>query len=47
LQAWDEGVATMQIGEVARITATPDYACAPTRREPRAARSWLSAPLRL
>ena len=25
-QAWDEGVASMQIGEIARITATPDYA---------------------
>ena len=25
-QAWDEGVATMQLGERAKITATPDYA---------------------
>ena len=26
IKAWDEGVATMQLGEKARITATPDYA---------------------
>ena len=26
IKAWDEGVATMKLGEVARITATPDYA---------------------
>jgi len=26
IKAWDEGVATMKIGEIARITATPDYA---------------------
>jgi len=34
MQAWDEGVATMQIGEVAKITATPDYACVAVQRIP-------------
>jgi peptidylprolyl isomerase len=31
IKAWDEGVAGMQLGEVARLTATPDYGCAPSR----------------
>lgn len=26
IPAWDQGVATMKLGEVARITATPDFA---------------------
>ena len=26
IPAWDQGVATMKLGEVARITASPDYA---------------------
>lgn len=26
IKAWDQGVMTMSLGEVARITATPDYA---------------------
>jgi len=26
IKAWDEGVATMQLGEIARITASPDFA---------------------
>eukprot|EP00727_Mastigamoeba_balamuthi_P001165 m51a1_g11045 putative peptidyl-prolyl isomerase fkbp12 (113) ;mRNA; r:455655-456231 len=26
IKGWDEGVLTMQLGEVARITCTPDYA---------------------
>ena len=25
IKAWDEGVMTMTVGEIARITATPDY----------------------
>ena len=25
IKAWDEGVMTMSVGEIARITATPDY----------------------
>jgi hypothetical protein len=32
IKAWDEGVAGMQLGEVARLTATPDYGCAPLSR---------------
>jgi hypothetical protein len=32
IKAWDEGVAGMQLGEVARLTATPDYGCAPPAR---------------
>ena len=28
IKAWDEGVMGMQLGEVARLTATPDYGCA-------------------
>ncbi|KAJ8300038.1 hypothetical protein KUTeg_002746 [Tegillarca granosa] len=26
ISGWDEGVATMKIGEVAKLTCTPDYA---------------------
>lgn len=26
IKGWDEGVMTMKLGEVARITCTPDYA---------------------
>lgn len=25
IKAWDQGVLTMQLGEIARITATPDF----------------------
>jgi hypothetical protein len=40
IKAWDEGVMDMAQGEVARITASPDYACVaaatrhPCRRAP-------------
>ncbi|XP_040027924.1 peptidyl-prolyl cis-trans isomerase FKBP1A [Gasterosteus aculeatus] len=34
IRAWDEGVAKMSIGEVARLTCSPDYAYGPAGHPP-------------